>query len=121
VPRLVPPSYALGMDDSEADIIRLFDDPPSPPGEAMRSWADRLRPHLDERKEVEFVRHRRMPSAPWPPQGNPVLGYLIDRTKEIVDEDGLEAAIVWAVVHAWFEGAVEERFRIHSALLHDKS
>lgn len=53
-----------------------------------------------------------MPTPPWPAQGNPKLGYLIDRAKGLLEEGDPEAAIVWLAAPAWSEGAVEERFNL---------
>lgn len=38
-----------------------------------------------------------------------MVGYLIARAMEIHDDGGLEMALAWAVVHAWFESAVDTR------------
>lgn len=100
------------MGDSPADIIRLFGDKG---GKALERWVDRLGPHLQERTVVEPVRHNRMPAPPWPERDNPMLGYLIDRARDIVKDEGLDSALVWLAAHAWFEGAVEERYRMVTA------
>lgn len=64
----------------------------------------------DTRVAVEAGRKAEMPSRPWPDQNNPMLGYLVNRAQELLDTDGPEAALVWLAVHAWFEGALGERF-----------
>jgi hypothetical protein len=96
------------MSDDEAKIIHLFGGDVE--GEALQRWADRLGPYLDERVIVEPIRHRQMPESPWPPRDNPMLGYLIDRAREVLHDEGEDAALVWLAVHSWFEGTIEERF-----------
>jgi hypothetical protein len=41
-----------------------------------------------------------------------MLGYLLERTSEIVDGEGSQAGLIWLAVHAWFEGALAERAAI---------
>ncbi len=103
------------MERPDADIIRLFGDEDG--GEALKRWVDRLGPYLDERKAVESVRHRAMPQAPWPSRDNPMLGYLIERANEVLDSEGAASALVWLAVHAWFEGAIDQRFRTVQGLV----
>jgi len=38
-----------------------------------------------------------------------MLGYLIARSLEILEEDGPTAAVTWVAVHAWFESALDTR------------
>jgi hypothetical protein len=38
-----------------------------------------------------------------------MVGYLVARAMSIFDEDGLQTALAWAVVHAWFESAIDTR------------
>lgn len=82
------------------------DDPDSP---ALALWRERLEPYLDGQDGIEALRARVQPNPPWPEPDNPMVGYLIARAIEIEQEDGLEAALVWAVVHAWFEAAIDTR------------
>jgi hypothetical protein len=42
---------------------------------------------------------------------NPMLGYLVERAREVATNDGETAVYVWLGVHAWFEGGLDERFR----------
>ena len=57
-----------------------------------------------------------VPLPPWPDDGNVVVAYLIDRARDIAEGGsavGLEAALVWLTIHAWFEGGMAERSRAH--------
>lgn len=38
-----------------------------------------------------------------------MVGYLVARAMEINEESGLQMAVAWAVVHAWFESAIDTR------------
>lgn len=58
---------------------------------------------------VEALRSRIQPNPPWPEADNPMVGYLVARAVEIHERSGLEAALGWAVVHAWFESAIDTR------------
>lgn len=49
-----------------------------------------------------------MPEHPWPADRSPMLAYLLERARAIVDTDGVEAALTWVAVHSWFEGALAE-------------
>jgi hypothetical protein len=55
------------------------------------------------------------PNPPWPEEHNPMVGYLIARALEIHEQEGADMAIAWAVVHAWFESALDTR----AALIRD--
>ena len=74
---------------------------------ALALWAERLNSYLDGQEGIEALRSRIQPNPPWPDADNPILGYLIDRAKEIHDDGGLEAALTWLAVHAWFESAID--------------
>jgi hypothetical protein len=50
-----------------------------------------------------------------------MAAYLVDRGREILQSEGADAALIWLAVHAWFEGAVDERYRAVSAVLGDAS
>jgi hypothetical protein len=110
------------MSDDRGDrsnVIRLFGD--GNDGEAIKRWADRLDVYLDDRALVEHVREQKMPEPPWPGTENPMAAYLVDRGREILQSEGADAALIWLAVHAWFEGAVDERYRAVSAVLGDAS
>jgi hypothetical protein len=97
------------VEDNDAQVISLFGTDVESP--AFKRWADRIGAYLDEREIVEEARHRAMPDPPWPAEGNAMLGYLVDRAKEIFDAEGMDSALVWLVVHGWFEGALDEKYR----------
>jgi hypothetical protein len=84
-----------------------------PSGDVEQRWHDRLTAYLDGQGElVEELRRRVHPHPPWPEADNPMIGYLSERALEIAADDGIETAMVWLAVHAWFESAVDERARI---------
>lgn len=87
------------MDD--ADSSRTF-----------RRLADELEAYLDaQHPVVGELRHRSMPDPPRPDDQNPMLAYVLGRASEIAESDGVQAAVVWASVHGWFEGVLSERDR----------
>lgn len=45
--------------------------------------------------------------APRPEPNDPCLRIVIERAKEILEEEGAETAILWAAVHGWMEGHIE--------------
>jgi len=79
---------------------------------ALAHWKDRLSDYVDRQGALDALRLRDPTEAPWPALGNPMLGYLRDRTAEIEAEDGIGVALAWLARNAWFEGAVAERARI---------
>ena len=92
------------LDDS---IDHLYEDD----GAALARWKDRLGQYVDLQGTLDALRLRPSSEQPWPAFDNPMLGYLKERTSEIVLKDGLEAAITWLAANAWFEGAIAERSR----------
>lgn len=76
---------------------------------ALAKWQNRLDAYLRGQSGVEDLRSRNQPNPPWPDLDSPMVGYLIERALEILEESGTESAITWAVVHAWFEATVETR------------
>jgi hypothetical protein len=94
-------------DDFEDRIDHLYEDG----GAALARWKDRLSEYVDLQGTLDALRLRPSSEQPWPAFENPMLGYLKERTTEIVDKDGLEAAITWLAANAWFEGAIAERSR----------
>jgi hypothetical protein len=95
--------------DDDARIFQLFGD--NGVGEATKKWGAELSRYLDERTVLEHLRQRSMPQPPWPPQDRVMIGYLVDRAQEILDEEGVLPALVWLAVHGWYEGNLEERFQ----------
>jgi hypothetical protein len=93
--------------DDDGKVIPLFPDDDG--GATLAKWAERLAPYLDERAAIEAARHREMPARPWPDRDNPMLGYLINRASEYLEVSGIDETLVWLAVHAWFEGALDER------------
>jgi hypothetical protein len=76
---------------------------------ALALWQERLTVYLDGQEGVETLRSRIQPNPPWPEADNPRVGYLVARAMEINEESGLQMAMAWAVVHAWFESAIDTR------------
>ena len=87
--------------------MTYFDDNDDSP--ALAEWQERIAPYLDGQEGIEALRSRVQPNPPWPEADNPMLGYLIARAMEIHDEAGIETALTWLAVHAWFEAAVDTR------------
>ncbi len=79
------------------------------PGEALAGY-------LAEQHAVQALRDRPQPEAPWPATDNPMLDYLLDEAGALVAEHGPEAALLWLAVHAWREGAIDDRARIVRSL-----
>lgn len=91
----------------EHDVMSYFDD--TDDSEALGLWQERLEAYLGGQEGVEGLRSRVQPNPPWPDSDNPMLGYLLARAMEIHEADGLEMALTWVAVHAWFESAVDTR------------
>ena len=84
---------------------------------SMREFSDQLAAYLDgQGEQIEMLRSRSQPNPPWPETDSPMLGYLIARARELHVSDGTDAAIVWLAVHAWFEGALDERAKMLRSL-----
>jgi hypothetical protein len=96
--------------ESWDDWSMTRDDPEGSP--AAERWEDQLRHYLEGQDGVEALRSRSQPHPPWPELDNPMTGYLIERAGEIYEIEGLESALAWAVVHAWFESALDTRAAI---------
>jgi hypothetical protein len=95
-------------DELEDAIAHLYEDG----GAALARWKDRLSQYVDLQGTLDALRLRPSSEQPWPAFDNPMLGYLKERSAEIVAKDGLEAAVTWLAANAWFEGALAERSRI---------
>lgn len=78
---------------------------------ALAHWKDRLTNYVDLQGTLDALRLRPSSEQPWPAADNAMLGYLKERGAEIAEADGLDAAITWLAVNAWFEGAIAERSR----------
>ncbi len=95
------------LDDELDSIAHLYEDG----GPALARWKDRLSEYVDLQGTLDALRLRPSSEQPWPAFGNPMLGYLKERSAEIVAKDGLEAGVTWLAANAWFEGALAERSR----------
>ena len=93
--------------DLDEGLDHLYEDS----GAALARWKDRLSEYVDLQGTLDALRLRPSSEQPWPAFDNPMLGYLKERSSEIVDKDGLEAAVAWLAANAWFEGAIAERSR----------
>jgi len=101
------------LTEAELDALtHLYEDG----GAALARWKDRLSEYVDQQGTLDVLRLRPSSEQPWPAFDNPMLGYLKERTSEIVDRDGIEAAVTWLAANAWFEGAIAERARFHRLL-----
>lgn len=90
---------AMTLDDSEGSS-------------ACERWNEQLTQYLEGQDGVEALRLRSQPHPPWPELDNPMTGYLIEQAAEICERHNLESALAWAVVHAWFETALDTRAAI---------
>jgi hypothetical protein len=79
--------------------------------EARARWNDQLSQYVDLQGPLDVLRLRPRTEPPWPTSDNPMLGYLVDRSAEIANEEGLGAALAWLASTAWFEGTLAERSR----------
>lgn len=83
---------------------------PSP--EAWLHWKGRVNEYVESQGEpVQAVRNAMaMPDPPYPDVNNPMLGYLIETTSDVLEKDpspeGIQSALTWLAVHAWYEGAL---------------
>jgi hypothetical protein len=80
------------------DLLLIVDDG----GEAVEKWRNRLLPYLDEHQRLEQARRAPEPGPPWPAEDNPVLGYLIERAREVAANERERRVRVTRC--AWFEG-----------------
>jgi hypothetical protein len=48
-----------------------------------------------------------------------MVGYLVERSAEIVENEGTGAAISWLARQAWFEATISERSRVARLLIDD--
>ena len=81
---------------------------------AMGKWATQLDAYITGQGPVQAMRDHLMPHAPWPDRDSPMLAYIVEAAIESLPGDASEevqAAILWAVTHAWFEGALDQADR----------
>ncbi len=86
---------------------------------ALGKWKDRLGRYVDGQGTLDALRLRRPSEPPWPAPDNPMLGYLYERSREIVLTEGADTALAWLASNAWFEGAIAERSRFARHLNND--
>jgi len=84
----------------------------APDSAAVERWRDRLSQYVERQGPLDALRLRSSSEPPWPETTNPMVGYLIDRSREIATEDGLDDALASLAANAWFEGVIAERSRI---------
>ena len=87
--------------------VSYYDDNDDSP--AWQLWSERLTGYLGGQEGIEALRSRTQPNPPWPDADNPMLGYLIARGLEILEQHGPQAALTWVAVHAWFEPTLDTR------------
>ena len=79
---------------------------------AVAQWTQRLSRYVEQQGPLDALRLRSSSEPPWPATDNPMVRYLIDRSREIAAESGLDEALASLAANAWFEGVVAERARI---------
>ena len=87
----------------------------------LARWGDQLGTYAQDQGYLDALRLRSETEPPWPQFDNPMLRYLIERSGELVEHEGVEHAIEWLAAHAWFEGAIAERSRVARLLVDDGS
>jgi hypothetical protein len=79
---------------------------------AVALWRERLSHYVAQQGPLDALRLRSSSEPPWPATDNPMVGYLIDRGREIATQEGLEEALASLAANAWFEGVIAERVRM---------
>src|SRR5882724_2005580 len=92
---------------------------PSEQSDALARWSDRLAQHVQRQGSLDALRLRPESEAPWPQPDNPMLCYLVERTAEIIEIDGVDRAMAWLATHVWLEATIEERGRLARLLVDD--
>jgi hypothetical protein len=105
-------------DLDDLDIGVLLADP-GVQSTALERWSERLAQHVQGQGSLDALRLRPESEAPWPQPDNPMLCYLIERTAEIIDGDGVDLALNWLATHAWLEATIAERGRVARVLVDD--
>jgi hypothetical protein len=100
-----------GQRSFEAEIVELLVGD-ADKSDAIALWRDRLSRYIEQQGPLDALRLRSSSEPPWPAVDNPMVGYLIARSREIAGEDGLEDALSSLAANAWFEGVIAERARI---------
>ena len=77
------------LDVDIADLLAGDEDD----SQALADWKDRLSEYVDRQGALDALRLRAPTEPPWPAPDNPMIGYLRERSEEIVAEDGLGAAV----------------------------
>ena len=72
------------------------------------SWL-RLRPDGDGVDAIEV--------PPYPAPDNAMFAYLLDQARVLVEERGVDDAIVWVAATAWLEGHVEGFDSAHAVIV----
>jgi hypothetical protein len=110
-----------------ADMFEDIDDPgigvlladPSEQSTALARWSERLADYVQGQGSLDALRLRPESEAPWPQPENPMLCYLVERTAEISDVEGVDRAMVWLATHVWLEATIAERGRLARLLVDD--
>jgi hypothetical protein len=82
-------------------------------------WNEQLGHYVQGQGSLDALRLRSNTEPPWPQVDNPMLCYLIERTSEIIERDGIDPAIAWLATHAWLEATIAERSRLARTLVDD--
>jgi hypothetical protein len=92
---------------------------PSEQNTAFARWSDRLAGYVQGQGSLDALRLRPESEAPWPQPENPMLCYLVERTAELIDVDGVDPAMAWLATHVWLEATIAERARLERLLVDD--
>ncbi|HEY5076505.1 MAG TPA: hypothetical protein VIJ48_03290 [Acidimicrobiia bacterium] len=104
------------LDDLDIGVV-LAD--PATESEVSARWSEQLGHYVQGQGSLDALRLRSTTEPPWPHVDNPMVRYLIERTSEFVERDGIEAALAWLATHAWFEATIAERSRLARVLVDD--
>src|SRR5437588_12120288 len=98
------------MDDN-LDIGRLLADPGATSG-AFGRWSEQLAVYVQQQGSLDALRLRPISEPPWPTDNNPMLSYLVERTREIAEHEDADVATAWLARQAWLEATIAERSRV---------
>jgi hypothetical protein len=107
------------FDDLEDLDIGVVLADPGTESEVSARWSEQLGHYVHGQGSLDALRLRSATEPPWPHVDNPMVRYLIERTSEFVERDGIEAALAWLATHAWFEATIAERSRLARVLVDD--